>query len=218
MIGIQCYPVGNKTDFPAPELLEHSHQLFKARVKELEESKIVPIANLQSFSWTQDNPLFPTPSESRNMFYGALAAGVKGVLYYTFYDGQSMEGNVTLDLQAPELWEEIGRQAQEIGTLEPFLLHGTHQEIASHNKRIHISIWTKDKNRILLVFNTDRKTAHELHAEIPNSLDTQTKPVFANRPSGLELLNGVLRGTIEPEDVHVYYITVAEPKNSPDKK
>lgn len=218
LIGIQCYPVGNKTDFPAPVLLERCHQLFKARVKELEESKIVPIANLQSFSWKKKKGIFPTPSESRNMLYGALAAGVKGALYYTFYDGQNMEGNVTLDLQAPGLWEEIGRQAQELVTLEPFLLHGIHQEIRSHNERIHISSWTKDKDRILVIINTDRKIARELEAEIPDSLNAHAKPLFANRPAGLELVNGVLRGTIKPEEVHVYAITGAGPENSPDKK
>lgn len=205
MIGIQCYPVGNETDFPDAVLLESSYQLIKGRVQELNGSKIVPIANLQSFAWKENGKL-PTPFESRNLLYGALAAGVKGVLYYTFYDNTRVDGEVTLDRQAPELWREIGRQAEEIRQLESFLLHGIREEIATGHEKVHFFIWRKGEDRIFLIINTDRKQSYDLWTEIPAAPGTQANPLFANRPSGMQIVHGYFQGAIGPEEVHVYLI------------
>jgi len=68
------------------------------------------------------------------MLYGALAAGVKGVLYYTFYDGTDIKGHLTLNQQNPALWDEIGKQAKEITQLAPFLLKGTRRALPSNAK------------------------------------------------------------------------------------
>ena len=184
MIGIQCYPVDKKPDFPDQLVLERCFQLFKARVMELENSGIVPIANLQSFSWKKKG-IFPTPAESRSMLYGALSAGVKGVLYYTFYDGKNIGGNVTLDKQDPELWAEIGKQANEVRKLEAFLLHGQRRHISSHHKQVYMTIWTSQRKMALLVFNTDRKKTYELNEPIPTTVKGQMIPMFSDRPAGL---------------------------------
>jgi hypothetical protein len=213
LIGIQCYPVGNKPDFPDQQMLELCFQLLKSRVSEIEGSGIVPIANLQSFSWSKKG-VFPTPSESRSMLYGALAAGVKGVLYYTFYDGTTIKGHVTLNQQAPALWDEIGKQAKEISQLAPFLLDGTRRALPSNEEHVHIFQWEKDTKKILVVFNTDRIKARDLHTAIPDSAGETLSTLFANRPAGLELKGGILSGTIEPEEVHVYAVTKAEQKPS----
>lgn len=178
-------------------------------MNELEGSKIVPIANLQSFAW-KENGLLPSPSESRNMLYGALAAGVKGVLYYTFYDNTRVDGKVTLDQQAPELWKEIGRQAGEVARMEPFLLRGIRKEIPTGREKLHAFIWTKGEDRILLVFNTDIKLSHEFNAKIPMSSGTRVNPMFVDRPSGLQNVDGFFRGTIGPQEVHVYAISTGD--------
>jgi hypothetical protein len=206
LIGIQCYPVDNKPDFPDELMLERCFQLLKSRVSEIEGSGIVPIANLQSFSWTKKG-VFPTPSESRNMLYGALAAGVKGVLYYTFYDGTLINGQVTLNQQAPALWDEIGKQSKEINRLAPFLLKGTRRALPSNAEHVHVFIWENDTKKILVVFSTDRSTARDLHTAIPDSAGGTLSTLFADRPLGLELENGVLIGRIEPEEVHVYSVS-----------
>lgn len=209
LIGIQCYPVGNKPDFPDKLTLERCFQLFKSRVSEIEGSGIVPIANLQSFSWTKKG-LFPTPSESRNMLYGALAAGVKGALYYTFYDGTTIKGHVTLNQQAPALWDEIGKQAKEVRELAPYLLKGTRRALPSNTEHVHFLIWENETKKILMVFSTDRSNARDLHAAIPDSAGQTLASLFANRPAGLELKGGILTGRIQPEEVHVYAFTVVD--------
>ena len=209
LVGIQCYPVGNKPDFPDELTLERCFQLLKSRVSEIEGSGIIPIANLQSFSWTKKG-IFPTPSESRNMLYGALAAGVKGVLYYTYYDGTNIQGHVTLNQQAPALWDEIGKQAKEIDRLAPFLLKGTRRALPSNTENVHILIWENETKKILVIFSTDRSNARDLHTAIPDSSGRTLVSLFANRPTGLELKGGILTGRIQPEEVHVYAFTVID--------
>jgi hypothetical protein len=58
----------------------------------------------------------PTPEESRNMTYQFLVHGVRGLIYYTFWDS----GFDMLDY--PELWEELQRQTAEVQELAPVLL------------------------------------------------------------------------------------------------
>jgi hypothetical protein len=178
-------------------------------VSEIEGSGIIPIANLQSFSWTKKG-IFPTPSESRNMLYGALAAGVKGVLYYTFYDGTDIKGNVTLSRKNPALWDEIGKQAKEINQLAPFLLKGTRRALPSNTENVHILIWENETKKILVIFSTDRSNARDLHTAIPDSSGRTLVSLFANRPNGLELKGGILTGRIKPEEVHVYAFTAID--------
>ena len=209
LIGIQCYPVGNKPDFPDELTLERCFQLLKSRVSEIEGSGIIPIANLQSFSWTKKG-IFPTPSVSRNMLYGALAAGVKGVLYYTYYDGTNIHGHVTLNQQAPALWDEIGKQAKEINQLAPLLLKGIRRALPSNTENVHILIWENETKKILVIFSTDRSNARDLHTAIPDSSGRTLVSLFANRPTGLELKGGILTGRIQPEEVHVYAFTVID--------
>ncbi len=214
LIGIQCYPVDNKPDFPDKRMLELCFQQLQSRVGEIEGSGIVPIANLQSFSWKKKG-IFPTPSESRNMLYGSLAAGVKGVLYYTFYDGKTIQGHVTLNQQAPALWDEIGKQAEEISQLAPFLLNGTRRALPSNAEHVHVFMWENATHKILVVFSTDRSTARDLRTAIPDSAGETLAPLFANRPAGLELNGGILSGRIGPEEVHVYSVNQGTPLLSP---
>ena len=141
------------------------------------------------------------------MLYGALAAGVKGVLYYTFYDGTLINGHVTLNQQAPALWDELGKQAKEIKQLAPFLLKGTRRALPSNAEHVHVFIWENDTKKILVVFNTDRSTSTDLHTAIPDSADQTLASLFANRPTGLELKGSILRGRIRPEEVHVYSVS-----------
>ena len=141
------------------------------------------------------------------MLYGSLAAGVKGVLYYTYYDGTPIKGHVTLNQQAPALWDEIGKQSQEISQLAPFLLKGTRRALPSNAEYVHVFLWEEDAQKILVVFNTERNASADLHAVIPDSAGQTLAALFADRPTGLELKGGILRGRIRPEEVHVYAIS-----------
>jgi hypothetical protein len=131
-------------------------------------------------------------------------------MYYTFYDGTDIQGRVTLNQQAPALWDEIGRQAKEINQLAPLLLKGNRCALPSNTENVHILIWENETKKILMVFNTDRSNARDLHTAIPDSSGRTLVSLFANRPAGLELKGGILSGRIHPEEVHVYKFTVVD--------
>ncbi|MEO0452520.1 MAG: hypothetical protein AAFY98_00100 [Verrucomicrobiota bacterium] len=202
LVGLQCYPVGNPPGFTPKNLLERCYQLYNVRAAQVLEAGMVPIANLQSFSWVKRG-LFPTPSQSRNMLYGSLVAGVKGVLYYTYYDNQKINGALTLDQQAPELWQEIGRQAQEIETILPYLF-GKRILIQSSKPRFHLAQWTRGDDSMLVVFSTENIMTHELDEEIPILKGYHLEPMFEDRPAGLQIHEATLQGSLAPEQVHVY--------------
>jgi hypothetical protein len=207
MIGMQVYPVGNKVDFPVNNALEVAYQLFRARVAELEGSAIIPVANLQSFSWKdKKKALFPTASESRNMLYGALDAGVKGVLYYAFYDGKNIDGKMTLPEQCLELWKEIGKQAAEVKALEPFLLEGSRTQLKTQFDKVHATLWRKGERSLLIMFSTERKLSRKVAISLPGPEKRKLEVVFQDRPAGMQLSAGMVTGNIDPEEVHVYQI------------
>jgi len=206
MIGMQVYPVGNNVDFLIKDALESSYQLFRTRVDELTGSGIIPVANLQSFSWKEKPALFPTASESRNMLYGALAAGVKGVLYYAFYEGKKINGKMTLAEQCPPLWEEIGKQAVEVKAIESFLKEGSCTQLKTQFDKVHASLWKKADKSLLILFSTERKLSLEIGIILPGSESRKIEAVFKDRPAGMLLSNGIISGNIGPEEVHVYHI------------
>jgi len=206
MVGMQVYPIGNQVDFPVRDALESAYQLFRARVGELAGSGITPVANLQSFSWKEKPALFPTASESRNMLYGALDAGAKGVLYYAFYEGKNINGKKTLSEQCPLLWEEIGKQAEEMKILGPFFLEGRRTELSTLFDKVHAALWSKGRESLIVVFSTERTLSRKVEIRLPGAAHGNSAAVFKDRPAGMQIHNGILTGTIQSEEVHVYRI------------
>ena len=90
------------------------------------------IANLQAFNWNDstNGNRFPTPAEGRNMTYQAIAAGVKGIIYYTFFDG----GNY-LPTGSPPLWAELKALVPEVNVLAPALLSGQMTSVGGRERR-----------------------------------------------------------------------------------
>jgi hypothetical protein len=212
MVGLQSYPVGNVTDFPEPELLEDAYKILKARVSEFKGSSIVPIANLQSFSWKEKPVKFPTVSETRNMLYSALDAGVKGVFYYTFYDGKNMNGGITLPEQDPALWAEIGKLGLEVKDISPFILGDKRIDLKTGNDRIHASLWGDKEERLLIVFNTERKDVQQIKILLPELEVLKLTPRFSDGPHSLKVADGALSGSMKGEEVHVYNLTLKTSK------
>jgi len=79
VMGFQSYPV------PAEPLSATTSGYYGPMESVLAEHNQAYIANLQSFGW-YGTYRWPTTLEMRNMTYQALITGVKGILYYTYYD------------------------------------------------------------------------------------------------------------------------------------
>jgi hypothetical protein len=166
------------------------------------------IANLQSFNWNGANGngnRFPTAAEGRNMTYQAIATGVKGIIYYTFFDAATY-----LPTGAPALWTEFKALVPEMKTLAPVLLNGamTKTLVDANNDRF-ASYWTYQNRVYVIVINTSASSAKSFALAMPAGTAGPAQPLFSGRPSGMTLANGQLSGTVQPLDVHVYVLNSA---------
>jgi hypothetical protein len=159
------------------------------------------IANLQAFNWNDSHGnRFPTPAEGRNMTYQAIAAGVKGIIYYTFFD----RGNY-LPTGSPSLWAELKTLVPEVNVLAPALLSGQMTRVlADASGDRFASYWVYANRVYVIVVNTSTSSAKTFSLPMPTGTLGPAQPLFSGRPSGMTFSNGVLSGTVQPLDVHAY--------------
>jgi hypothetical protein len=162
------------------------------------------IANNQTFAWPGERA--PSPAEVRNMTYQSLAAGVKGIIYYTFFDG-----NIHLPTDEPALWAELQSLVPEINRLAPVLLNGRPTRlVANSNADTYASYWTYQNRVYVVVINTSARRAKTFSLQLPVGTVGPARPLFAGRPMGLTFADGRLSGMVRPYDVHAYVLdTVA---------
>ena len=171
------------------------------------------IANLQAFNWNSstNGNRFPTPAEGRNMTYQAIAAGVKGIIYYTFFDG----GNY-LPTGSPPLWAELKALVPEVNVLAPALLSGQMTRVlADASGDRFASYWVYANRVYVIVVNTSTSSAKTFSLPMPTGTLGPAQPLFSGRPSGMNFSNGVLSGTLQPLDVHAYVFNGSSPPQAP---
>lgn len=198
-IGNMSYPIGGDD-------ISAVYPRMRIAVEEAARHGTVPIANLQTFSWSEmngtDKPDFrwPTPQEVANMTYQSFMAGVKGVLYYSYLDAKN-------DVRRqPRVWEETGELAREARSLAPFLMDG--QRIALREDAgagVVATAWRLGTRRVVAVLSTSPKLTATVDLALPFSGQALV-PLFAERARGLRLEGGRVRGSVGPLDVHVYEV------------
>jgi hypothetical protein len=177
VIGMQSYPIymGTESEISAtyPQI-----SILTNAVKNCNRS---PYANLQAFSWAGAQPQnaglrAPTPVEARNMTYQAIAAGAKGILYYTYSDG-----TWNLPQQAPELWRSLKAMVPEINTISPYLLNGKLTRLNTGQAKVFSGYWPVNNQAILMVVNASYQTSSTVTLTLPANVLSQT-PLFSDRP------------------------------------
>ena len=119
------------------------------------------------------------------MSYLALMAGVKGIIYYTYYDG-------SFDiLKAPDLLEAVKAFPAELRGLIPFVLDGKGELLAEDKDGVYAMAWTRGTERRLVVVN-----ARDKEAEV--SLPFAGAKVLFGMPRNLRADGDQLRFTISP--------------------
>ena len=119
------------------------------------------------------------------MSYLALMAGVKGIIYYTYYDG-------SFDiLKAPDLLEAVKAFPAELRGLTPFVLDGKGELLAEDKDGVYAMAWTRGTERRLVVVN-----ARDKEAEV--SLPFAGTQVLFGTPRNLRTDGGQLHFTISP--------------------
>ncbi len=189
LIGMQSYPI------PTKPISQTNIDLTSAVAAANLHHKS-PIANIQTFAWAKSRA--PTPLEVRNMTYQALINGVKGIIYYTYYDS-------TWDLSRnPKLWTELKSLVPEIQQLSPFLIQGKLTKITSDIADVSIGIWTYKSQKIAAVINTSTQRSSQVNISLPGIKFQKATAMFANRRNGLKIDRGKLIGVIKPIEVQVY--------------
>lgn len=182
-IGNQSYPVdgGDSVGVVYP--------VMRKLVEQSAAKGTLPIANLQSFRWTDGR--YPTPRELNSMTNQALAAGVKGILYYTYLDK-------TNDLaQYSGLNSELRKLAAEVKLLAPVLMNGERQALTlpASVPEARATLWSYEGRRYLQVLNLSENDAQKLRLALPAGSVGLT-PLFAGRAATLSVSSGQITGTL----------------------
>jgi hypothetical protein len=206
IVGFQSYPIDNDPADKKP--LRNSYYIYYSLltakvddngrpVKPILEKRTV-IANLQVFPW-KNKP--PTAHEVRNMTYSALISGVKGILYFTYFDGK-------WDLPVnKDLWNGVKSLVPEINTLTPVLLNGDLTKIDTKVDDLYAGQWIYKNSAYVVVLNTNPHNFIQASIKLPNQFKGAAQPIFSDRPQGMSYINKELSGMIQPGDVHVYKIS-----------
>jgi hypothetical protein len=202
LIGSQSYPIGYTLGNQVKGLpnipIEVNHTFTLARTAASRQNRPF-IANVQAFRW--DRQRSPTANEVYNMTYQALLAGVKGILFFAYDDGDKNQIR-----NNPLVWDRLKTLAAEIDRLSPVLTDGSFTKLATNDLELLAGQW-KHKNRLyLIVVNTSQSKIISTAIKVPIERGLATA-LFPDRPTGLKIRNKYLYGLIQPEAVHIYQIT-----------
>lgn len=207
LMGFQSYPLGAQ-NHPDEYALQENMDSWEWVRDRLEGTGQTFIANPQSYKWGGSR--YPTPSEARNMMYGSLLVGVKGVFWYAMWEGSDRY----LPKLAPALWDDMPQMNRELATLAPFLLHATRTELVTGNGRVYASSWELDGQVVVAALNTERAGSIAVSLDLPANASGSAHTMFPSRAeSGMTVSGGDLVGSVGAEEVHVYLIDLAIPGN-----
>lgn len=189
LVGMQSYPVNF-------EPLSSTDYSISSAVKAAAPYNRPIIGNLQTFAWQGSRA--PNFNEVRNMTYQSLINGVKGIIYYTYYDD-------TWDMtDNPDLWNGMKSLVPEIKQLSPVLLNGNLTKIATGVPDVFAGMWKYQNQAVVVVLNTSRSSTRQASIALPSQRTSGVKAMFSGRPSGMAVIGSKLSGSIKPLEVHVY--------------
>jgi hypothetical protein len=168
-----------------------------------------PWAALQCFRWPdKPNQRMPTPAELRNMTFQAIAAGAKGIIYYSYHNGE-----VGCD-KDPDAWKALQSLVPELKAITPFLLFGkANKQVLG--KGLFASTWSyKRQVLVLLVHAGDYRTKQnpadnekddkKIAFVLPTIVSKDWRILSgANAGNGFSLSDGQLKGNMQVLDVAV---------------
>jgi hypothetical protein len=189
-VGNQSYPVDGG------DSLNVVYPMMQRLVKQSTATGTLPIANLQTFKWAGGE--YPTAAELNSMTNQAVAAGVKGILYYAYLDK-------TNDLaQYKGLNTELKKLARELKALAPVLTMGERVNVpTASNAAAHL--WTYGGRRYLQVSSLHLTASQKVTVTLPRAA-TSLVPLFAGRPSGMTVKGTAVTGTLGAISTHWYEV------------
>ncbi|MEZ4869484.1 MAG: hypothetical protein R3C14_49630 [Caldilineaceae bacterium] len=209
VIGIQSYPISNKSMRYQSELEQNYSQFCHARQALADKTLL---ANTQAFRWPDESARYPTPAEERNLTYAALMNGVNGILAYAYYDG-----NHILSQSDPVLWEEMIQLNVDVQQLKQVLVNGDRIELITepcstlfNEATVHATAWQWQDELYIAALNTHDSQTLPIQFELPMLTYGDLQPVFgadARYEQGLVREESRITGQISPQAVHLYRLS-----------
>ena len=189
LVGGQSYPI----DYPfgnRPPGIAHPHtepyHVFARGARAAAWHGHPAIANVQAFSWSEQRsnvPVWPSGSEVRNMAYQAVAAGAKGVLFYTWEGKQGPS-------QGEELWEACRRMSTELPSLIPEVATSRPVPMHTQDAEVFAAYWPSEDGLLLLVVNTSKWEVEEVELRLPEGIEGTLRQVVGDGESVVATRSG----------------------------
>lgn len=203
--GLQMYPITTLPDYSfdyGGNPLTESYRVSLDYALAAEQLGKAFIVNAQTFNWRTPTSRYPTPQEFRNMFYGQIMAGAKGIISYEYTSD-------LYDNQRP-LWDEFAALKNDVlGPLKEPILNGTLTRKSTADPELYYAYWEHAEALYLVILNTSINAEKQVSISVPPSYKGALEPLAARLPSTMRLSNNIVSGTIGATDVQVYKIAAA---------
>ncbi len=205
LIGIQCYPIDYPFPNPSPGMpnpLYEAYHVFQKAAREAYWHDKPAIANVQAFNWGevkgQSGKRMPTPLEVRNMAWSAVAAGVKGLLFYSYDAGRS---GVRHD---PAVWRICQQFAREFKPLQSVAAAHRPTPLPTGDREVVAVRWATAKSIDFLIINTSTNTKKTVSLQ----LQAGTKGKMEYFLGDMRRTEHTLTGEVPPTEVaHLRIVT-----------
>lgn len=204
----QVYPVTPLSNAPNPPegLLYQAYEkmLRYQRAGEAAVPVRPALLTAQAFRWDTgpDDDLvdpdarYPTPEEARNMIYGGVAAGARGVSVYNYHP--------RLVTDYPALWSELQAVNAELQGLRGPLLDGAFRRVDTGNPLLVASYWVYEGQLYVLVVNLSTDAAQAVDLALPPAFSGALTPLSPRLPALLTRDGARLRGSLPARGVQAY--------------
>jgi len=142
------------------------------------------IAVPQCFGYANGSWVVPSPAQCRNMTYLALAAGAKGLIYYTYADPGFRVP------EHPELWEAMKALRREVAAIEPDLLNGGWQRLETGQADVAAASFSRLGRTLVIAVNASGTEARDVTLRLPSGRATKVSDAIPGLASGMALVEG----------------------------
>ena len=157
----------------------------------------------QAFNW--DDETYPPPAHVDVQAYQSLAAGNRGLMFYTFKD---YDLNSTIDQTRPDVWAAASKVAREVlgSELRDAILFGDFTAVWLGFYR-NYGVWDHEDAYYYVVVNTSATETFAYSIPLPPDAADFAEPLFVDRPDSLAVTAGTLRGNLAPYQPAIYRVT-----------
>lgn len=201
--GHQSYPIDALEAYdeiaPGRSDLENAYQQHRLYADAAGDAPSV--ANVQAFAWEQEGGERPTAEEVRNMTYGALIAGVDGVLFFSLPEAQ----------EDPDFLASFGGLAAELAALEAAVLDGAELRFDDLSTGVHAAVRGSGEDAVLLAVSTQGPgELSDFSLALPEGF-LGVAPLFPGAGGTLGVSGGLITGQLAGGSAVAYRLVVPEP-------